>query len=255
MSRVRVIENMINFAEFNGLTDTMTASIHPVVIYTMMDHYVRSAENSVIVGTLLGVRSANGKVVEIRNAFAIPHDRLDTYNKSMIDLLDNSEEVVVGWYTTSLDNEVICDYYTKEVTPNIPVTIRLDFQGRNPEDQFNIKTFSYRDGQYLPLERKMGFLPGDESCLKLFRENGGSDIELKSPLKELESDLRELKQKLIKISDYIKNNKERNVEIAKQIRDTLVLRCKKNIDDIKLSLELAMFTKKQVILSSTIRGQ
>lgn len=46
--------------------------VHPMVLFSVLDHYLRRPENQKrVIGTLLGTVTAN--VVEITNSFAVPH--------------------------------------------------------------------------------------------------------------------------------------------------------------------------------------
>lgn len=46
--------------------------VHPLVLFSVLDHYLRRPENQKrVIGTLLGTVSAN--VVEVTNSFAVPH--------------------------------------------------------------------------------------------------------------------------------------------------------------------------------------
>src|SRR5271168_5122692 len=53
----------------------LTASIEPVVLFSILDHALRrNANQKRVIGTMLGVRSDDGTEVEIRNCFAVPHN-------------------------------------------------------------------------------------------------------------------------------------------------------------------------------------
>jgi translation initiation factor 3 subunit F len=53
----------------------LTASIEPVVLFSILDHALRRNVNQKrVIGTMLGIRSDDGTEVEIRNCFAVPHN-------------------------------------------------------------------------------------------------------------------------------------------------------------------------------------
>ena len=53
----------------------LTASIEPVVLFSILDHALRRNVNQKrVIGTMLGVRSDDGTEVEVRNCFAVPHN-------------------------------------------------------------------------------------------------------------------------------------------------------------------------------------
>src|SRR6266498_4873119 len=62
---------------------SFTVSVNPVVLFSILDHYLRRQENQHrVIGTLLGVRSEDGSEVEVRNCFPVPHD--ETQNQVCI---------------------------------------------------------------------------------------------------------------------------------------------------------------------------
>ncbi|CAM9314471.1 unnamed protein product [Choristocarpus tenellus] len=110
-------------------TNDVVVKVHPMVLFSVLDHYLRRPENQKrVIGTLLGNVVAN--VVEITNSFAVPHlEKNDEvavgkdFNKQMLALQQrvNSRETIVGWYATSFDgvsivddSSLIHDFYTQE---------------------------------------------------------------------------------------------------------------------------------------------
>lgn len=54
---------------------SFTCEVNPVVLFSILDHYLRRNENQDrVIGTLLGVRSEDGSEVEIRACFNVPHN-------------------------------------------------------------------------------------------------------------------------------------------------------------------------------------
>ncbi|CAM9583623.1 unnamed protein product [Ectocarpus sp. 8 AP-2014] len=119
------VTNLSAFASSNDIV----VKVHPMVLFSVLDHYLRRPENQKrVIGTLLGTVTAN--VVEITNSFAVPHlEKNDEvavgkdFNKSMLALQQrvNGRESVVGWYATSFDgvlivddSSLIHDFYTGE---------------------------------------------------------------------------------------------------------------------------------------------
>lgn len=66
-----------------GLSLTpMKCEVHPVVVTTIIDHYMRrKADHEFVIGTLLGVY--DGSIVKINNCFGVPYDKYD--GKSSMD--------------------------------------------------------------------------------------------------------------------------------------------------------------------------
>lgn len=86
-----------------------------------------------MIGALLGVRSEDGMEVEVRNCFAIPHteneDQVEVdveYQKNMLalQLKANPREVLLGWYTTSLElnsfSALIQNFFASPETGTFP---------------------------------------------------------------------------------------------------------------------------------------
>lgn len=86
-----------------------------------------------MIGALLGVRSEDGLEVEVRNCFAIPHTETEEqvevdveYQKNMlaIHLKSTPREVLLGWYTTSLDlnnfSALIQNFFASPETGTFP---------------------------------------------------------------------------------------------------------------------------------------
>lgn len=94
----------------------------------ILDHYLRRNEDQDrVVGTLLGVRSENGQVIEVKSCFAVPHSENDEqcsldieYHKTMTEMHSkiSRKDVVVGWYSTGTTiakhSPLINDFYSKE---------------------------------------------------------------------------------------------------------------------------------------------
>lgn len=82
--------------------------IHPVVVFNILDHYIRRTDSDRVIGALLGNINEDTGIVEIRNCFPIPHSEGEQtsmnidYHRKMIELHRkmSPEDIVVGWYTT-----------------------------------------------------------------------------------------------------------------------------------------------------------
>jgi translation initiation factor 3 subunit F len=107
----------------------VNVKVHPVVIFNILDQYVRRAEKQErVIGTLLGTYSDG--TIEIKNSFPVPHTEVDQvavdmeFHRNMYELHQKTapKEVIVGWYATGLDiNEnsvMIHEFYGKET--NVP---------------------------------------------------------------------------------------------------------------------------------------
>jgi translation initiation factor 3 subunit F len=88
-------------------------TIHPVALFSILDHYLRRKDDQDrVIGTLLGVRSTSGvggseaETVEVRSSFAVLHSETSEqvavdmeYHRTMYELHHkvNPKEVIVGW--------------------------------------------------------------------------------------------------------------------------------------------------------------
>lgn len=81
-------------------------TIHPVVLFSILDHYLRRTDSQDrVIGTLLGTRSESD-VIEVKSSFAVLHSETSEqvavdmdYHKAMYELHHkvNPREVIVGW--------------------------------------------------------------------------------------------------------------------------------------------------------------
>ena len=118
-----------------GATEN-TVRVHPVVIFTICDAYIRRNENQErVIGTLLG--TIGDGVVDIKNCYAVPHSESNdqvavdvVHHQTMAELQSkvNASERIVGWFSTGTDvsgsDALIHNFYTNEC-PN-PVHVILD---------------------------------------------------------------------------------------------------------------------------------
>ncbi|KAJ4977988.1 hypothetical protein NE237_008768 [Protea cynaroides] len=136
--------------QFVPLSTSLSAKVHPVVIFNICDCYVRRPDQADrVIGTLLGSISPDG-IVDIRNSYAVPHNEssdqvaldIDYHHNMLLSHQKvNPKEVIVGWYSTGFGvsggSALIQDFYSREV-PN-PVHLTVDTGFRNGET--SIKAF------------------------------------------------------------------------------------------------------------------
>jgi translation initiation factor 3 subunit F len=118
-----------------GATEN-TVRVHPVVIFTICDAYIRRNENQErVIGTLLG--TIGDGVVDIKNCYAVPHSESNdqvavdvVHHQTMAELQGkvNARERIVGWFSTGTDvsgsDALIHNFYTNECAN--PVHLILD---------------------------------------------------------------------------------------------------------------------------------
>ncbi|RUS25913.1 JAB1/Mov34/MPN/PAD-1 ubiquitin protease-domain-containing protein [Jimgerdemannia flammicorona] len=119
---------------------SFTCSVNPVVLFSILDHYLRRNENQDrVIGTLLGVRSEDSSEVEIRACFNVPHNETAEsvavdmeHHRTMYELHHrvNPKEVIVGWYATGSNlnsySALIQDFYSRETTPFPAIHLTMD---------------------------------------------------------------------------------------------------------------------------------
>ncbi|EGG13560.1 Mov34/MPN/PAD-1 family protein [Cavenderia fasciculata] len=110
--------------------------VHPLVIFNILDHYIRRNEGQDrVIGTLLGFN--NDGVIEIRNCFPVVHSEGDQiavemeFHRKMLDLhlKSSPREPIVGWYATGSDineNSVIINNFYREEMNGTPVHLTVD---------------------------------------------------------------------------------------------------------------------------------
>lgn len=92
----------------------LTVQLHPVVLFSILEHYIRRLDTQErVIGAILGV--INEGVVEVMDCFGIPHNDGDRvalgieFCESM-DALHrrvNPNVSIVGWYATTLNGQAI----------------------------------------------------------------------------------------------------------------------------------------------------
>jgi len=192
----------------------VSVKVHPVVIFNILDHYVRRGEqNDRVIGTLMGVNVEGA--IEVRNCFPVPHSEGDQvavdmdFHRNMCDLHQRTapKEVIVGWYATGLDitenSVVIHDFYTKE-SATTAVHLLVDTALTN--DTLGIRAYI---GTNLSFgERNLGayFQPVSLEMLSLDVDKVGFEVLARTKtdtVSTLVSDLANLQGSVVKLLELI----------------------------------------------------
>ncbi|XP_016439962.1 eukaryotic translation initiation factor 3 subunit F-like [Nicotiana tabacum] len=126
--------------QFSPSSTSLSAKVHPLVIFNICDCYVRRPDQAGrVIGTLLGSVLPDG-TVDIRNSYAVPHSEsqdqvaLDIdYHHNMLSSHQkvNPKEVIVGWFSTGFGvtggSALIHDFYSRETTNPIHLTVDTGF--------------------------------------------------------------------------------------------------------------------------------
>lgn len=122
---------------------SVSAKVHPLVIFNICDCYVRRPDQAErVIGTLLGSVLPDG-TIDIRNSYAVPHNEssdqvaLDIdYHQNMLSSQQkvNPKEVIVGWFSTggvTGGSALIHEFYSREVNNPIHLTVDTEFRTGN----------------------------------------------------------------------------------------------------------------------------
>ncbi|CAL1374678.1 unnamed protein product [Linum trigynum] len=133
-------QTVLQFAPTASST-TLSAKVHPLVVFNICDCYVRRPDQSErVIGTLLGSVLPDG-TVDIRNSYAVPHNEssdqvaldIDYHHNMLLSHQKvNPKEVIVGWYSTGLGvsggSALIHDFYAREVSNPVHLTVDTGFR-------------------------------------------------------------------------------------------------------------------------------
>eukprot|EP01132_Coremiostelium_polycephalum_P003611 gene3611-4495_t len=201
-----------------------SVKVHPVVIFNILDHYIRrNVGQDRVIGTLLGFN--NDGVIEIRNCFPVVHSEGEQiavemeFHRKMLDLhlRSSPREPIVGWYATGGDiNEnsvIINNFYREELNGATPIHLTVDTGLTN--DTMGIHAYN-ANNLSLNSETSLGsyFTPLPLEILTFEAENAGVDsiaqtkydqqsTSLLSELESLQKSLSKLDEMLDSISNYI----------------------------------------------------
>ncbi|CAB4301337.1 unnamed protein product [Prunus armeniaca] len=135
-----VIEHTV--LQFSTSSSTsLSAKVHPLVIFNICDCYVRRPDQAErVIGTLLGSVLPDG-TVDIRNSYAVPHNEsadqvaldIDYHHNMLISQQKvNPKEVIVGWYSTGFGvtggSVLIHEFYSREAANPVHLTVDTGFR-------------------------------------------------------------------------------------------------------------------------------
>jgi len=135
-----------------------TYKLHPVVVFSILDHYKRRGEGQDrVVGTLLGEKKGN--VVYIKNSFPVPSHIVNeelaqvdkVYHDQMLKLYKqvNETEVVVGWYSTGgkityISSQMHQEMYQAEFDIDQPVHLRVEVDSVIKNFKMGVKAYTVK---------------------------------------------------------------------------------------------------------------
>ncbi|KAF5322376.1 hypothetical protein D9619_000597 [Psilocybe cf. subviscida] len=195
-------------------------TIHPVALFSILDHYLRRTDSQDrVIGTLLGTRHDNE--VEVRSSFAVLHSETDEqvavdmdYHRTMYELHHkvNPKEVIVGWYSTGSNlntySALIQNFYSQETAPHQAIHVSVNTgveEGQEP----GVKAY---------ISSPVGVSPKPENCVFVpvpvqlrFHDAERSGLDLLAKTASLPSstslqpvaDLEIIEQSILSVSDML----------------------------------------------------
>ncbi|KAG6578443.1 Eukaryotic translation initiation factor 3 subunit F [Cucurbita argyrosperma subsp. argyrosperma] len=269
--------------QFSQSSNTLSAKVHPLVIFNICDCYVRRPDQADrVIGTLLGSVLPDG-TVDIRNSYAVPHNEFSDqvaldidYHHNMLSSHQkvNPKEVIVGWYSTGTGvtggSALIHEFYSREVANPIHLTVDTGFNnGEGTIKAYISVNLSLGDRQ---LAAQFQEIPLDLRMVEA--ERLGFDIlkttsvdKLPNDLEGMEASMERLLALIDDIYKYVDNVVEGHVEadntIGRFLADTVASLPKlspaafdklmnDNVQDHLLLLYLSSITRTQLSLAEKL---
>lgn len=268
------------------LGSQISVRVHPVVIFNILDQYLRRSEGQDrVIGTLLGL-NVDG-VIEVRNCFPVPHTEGEqvavdmSFHRTMCDLHQRTapKEVIVGWYATGLDitenSVIIHDFYSKE---SLTSTVHLLVDTALTNDTLGIKAYT---GASLEFEKKLlgsYFQPVSLEMLTLDVDKVGFEVlsrtkndsvaSLTSDLANLQGSVAKLLEMITSVLAYVEKVRDGEIEgdtnigrfLAKSASllpkfepEALDKLFNNNVQDLLMVVYLANLTRTQIAVAEKLQ--
>ncbi|KAK7054881.1 hypothetical protein VNI00_003344 [Paramarasmius palmivorus] len=252
------VQTKIPLGAQSGPRTPTSIHVHPVALFSILDHYLRRSPNQPrVIGTLLGQRNADTGLVEVHSSYAVLHSETQDqvavdmeYHRGMFELCQkvNPKDVIVGWYSTGTEGEeaklntydaLIMNFYSQECAPHQAVHVKLS-TGLEEGSTAGVQGF---------VSSPVGVLPKPENCVfqpipvsLQFRETERSGLDLlttvstnqtSSPispfpvtsLDHLESSLQQVQSMLDRVLSYVRSVLNGSVKgdpaVGRYLMDTL----------------------------------
>jgi translation initiation factor 3 subunit F len=267
----------------NSSSSITYCKVYPIVLFNILDHFIRRNEDHRVIGTLVG--NSNEGIVEIKNCFPVPHTEGEQvcvdmeFLHNMLELHHKiaPKENIVGWYATGNElteaSVIIHEFYGKEMNNNTPIHLIVDTNLTNftlsvkAYTNFNI-SFSDKilGTQFLPIPLEIKTLEFDKLALDTLIK--GSHYSNLSELDNIESSINLLQKNLKILQQYIDNILEGkivgNSTIGRQIAlclaslpkidaESLEKMFHNSLQDLLLVIYLANLTRTQLYLAEKLQ--
>ncbi|KAG7672636.1 hypothetical protein Ndes2526B_g08836 [Nannochloris sp. 'desiccata'] len=192
-----------------GVTEN-SVKVHPVVLFTICDAYIRRNEGQArVIGTLLG--KVGDGIIDIRNCYAVPHteseqvavDVMLHHTMAGLQQKVNPGERIVGWFSTGTDvsgsNALIHTFYTNECVNPVHLVVDTTLQ----DNKMSIKSFVSRSLsiQGRELAREFQEVPCEVRSIEA--ERAGGDLLLGETIEKLPNELEGLASSLSKLQNSL----------------------------------------------------
>ncbi|EGO02009.1 hypothetical protein SERLA73DRAFT_132744 [Serpula lacrymans var. lacrymans S7.3] len=151
----------------NAARTPTSVTIHPAVLCSILDHYLRRTDSQErVIGTLLGTRTDTE--IDVRSSFAVLHSETSEqvavdmeYHRTMYELHHrvNPKQVIVGWYSTGSNlntySALIQNFYSQETAPHQAVHVVV-----NTGLEEGVKS-----GAQAYVSSPVGIFPKPENCV------------------------------------------------------------------------------------------
>jgi len=205
----------------------VNVKLHPVVLFTILDHFVRRTEGQErVIGTLLG-SNVDG-VVEIRNCFPVPHTEGDQvavdmdFHRNMyaLHLKANPKETIVGWYATGseiTEHSVFIqnDFYWQEMGLSHASPIHVIVDTNLTGGTMDIKAFTSSNvafagaklgAQFQPAKLELDYVEAERigvDVLSRAKAEGSTASNVLSDIGNLEVEVSKLSKIIDTIAEYV----------------------------------------------------
>lgn len=205
--------------------------IQAQALFQILDHSLRKNEGQQrVIGTLLGIRSEDGLEVEVRNAYAVPHDETEDqvevgveYNRTMFQLHQkaNPKDVILGWYATSSElnnlSGLMQDFYSQSEGTFPYPAIHLTVQATDATADIEARTYissgvgvsdkgAAGNCLFVPVPNEIRYSEIEKAGLDLIapaKDKEERSIDIRSDLQNLESSILEVLEMLERVNVYV----------------------------------------------------
>lgn len=200
--------------------------IDPVVVFHILDHYVRrNANQENVIGALLGCKY--GDSLEVRHVIPVPHTEGDDslsidveFQRVMYDLhlKVDPKNVIVGWYSTffSDHSQPMHDFYSKKLGNPIHIIVdprlqgeslhikvlttqKLTVAGKQIGPVFREIPFEWKTGEAETLALNLMTTPAHQAL----KDPDEQEVSARSPLAALQLTSAKVLLQLTKAYDYV----------------------------------------------------